>query len=101
MSVAQATKTSVKEVTHQQSVALMKNLTRAALSEICFIRNLFPEEVFRLSTFGNTSIRALCPRELDNEGKPTGNIINNDAFMLTKWQEAAFDALERGYLRYV
>jgi hypothetical protein len=33
MAVAQAHKTLVKEVTRAQSIALMKNLTRAALSE--------------------------------------------------------------------
>jgi len=66
---------------------------------VCYLRNLFPDDCFRLSSFGNTSIRALCPRALDNEGKPNGEIINQDAYMLTKWQEAAFDALEKGYLR--
>ncbi len=33
MAVVQAQKTAVKEVTRAQSLALMKNLTRAALSE--------------------------------------------------------------------
>jgi len=41
MSVAQAVKTSTKEVTRQQSVALMKNLTRAALSEGTYFYYLY------------------------------------------------------------
>jgi hypothetical protein len=70
-----------------------------SLYAVCYLRNLFPADCFRSTTFGNTVIRALCPKELGEDGKPTGKVINEDALMLTKWQEAAFDALEKGYLR--
>jgi hypothetical protein len=145
MAVAQAHKTLVKEVTRAQSIALMKNLTRAALSEgeregrgrtgggdqhrrpptslasraaphaprtrplplplvrapVCFLRNLFPSDCFRTTSFGNTTIRALCPREVGADGRPQGKVLNEDAALLTAWQESAFDALEKGYLRCV
>lgn len=66
---------------------------------VCFLRNLFPADCFRTTSFGNTAIRALCPRELDADGKPTGKVINEDAAMLNSWQDSAFEALEKGYLR--
>ena len=89
----------VKEVTATHSLSLMKNLVRASISEVCYLRNLFPSDCFRASAFGNTTIRALVPRELDAEGKPTGPIINMDAARVVAWEDAAFEALSEGYLR--
>jgi hypothetical protein len=44
MATAQAVKTGV---TTQQSLALMKNMIRASVGEICYLRNLFPSSSFR------------------------------------------------------
>jgi meiosis-specific protein len=68
---------------------------------VCYLRNLFPEDCFKATTFGNTTIRALVPREAGPDGKPTGRIINEDAARLLAWQDAAFEALELGYLRCI
>lgn len=90
----------VKEVTQTQSLAVMKNLVRASISEVCFLRNLFPEDCFKSASFGNTTVRALMPRESAPTGEP-GAIINEDAARLVAWQDAAFEALALGYLRSI
>ncbi len=70
------------------------------------MRNLFPFDCFRNAKFGDCVIRALSPREGGGEGggeaRPgavPGAIINEDAQRLVDMQEAAFEALEKGYLR--
>lgn len=73
---------------------------------MCYLRNLFPEECFKPTTFGNTTIRALVPREAGADpkaagGPSTGKVLNEDAARLFAWQEAAFEALEKGYLRCI
>jgi len=60
-----------------------------------------PQDCFKATNFGNTTVRALMPREVDGEGKQTGRVISDDAARLLGWQEAAFDALELGYLRCI
>ena len=89
----------VATVSQTQSLALVKNVIRAAISEVCFLRNLFPEDAFVDTHLGTTKIRALAPRELDEEGQPTGAVTHKDAAALTRMLESAFDALEKGYLR--
>jgi hypothetical protein len=85
-----------------QSVAMLKNLVRASVGEICFLRNLFPSDVFRTVSFGsNTNVRALCPRQLGPDGKPTGVVLSEAAAALAQWVESALDALEKGYLRSI
>lgn len=84
MAQAQAVRTSTKELTQTQSVALIKNLVRASISEVCtdsftivlspinlslnslqvcFIRNLFPSDLFKSTAFGSTTVRVLCPKD--------------------------------------
>jgi len=89
----------VATVSQTQSLALVKNVIRAAISEVCFLRNLFPEDAFVDTHLGTTKIRALAPRELDEQGQPTGAVTHKDAAALTRMLESAFDALEKGYLR--
>jgi hypothetical protein len=97
-----APKTDVKTVTSAQSLSMLKNLVRASVGEICFLRNLFPSDVFRSVSFGgNTSVRALAPRELGPDGKPTGRVLNESAATLAQWMESALDALEKCYLRSI
>ena len=84
---------------HPLSVALIKNLTRLAISEVCFIRNLFPSSAFRETYYGDTKIRSLAPRALDDEGKPTGDIVSEGAIQLVAVLESSFEALDQGYLK--
>lgn len=60
---------------------------------MCYIRNLFPGEVFQQATFANSIIRAMRPVDQD------GSVLNDDAHRLLQWQEAAFEAIDRQYLR--
>jgi hypothetical protein len=85
-------------LTHLAPAPSLFPLVRAP---VCFLRNLFPSDCFRTTSFGNTTIRALCPREVGADGRPQGKVLNEDAALLTAWQESAFDALEKGYLRCV
>ena len=49
MATAQATKpVAVQEVTREQSLSLCKNLLRASVSEVCYLRNLFPSSCFTM-----------------------------------------------------
>ena len=68
---------------------------------VCYLRNLFPEDCFKPTSFGNTTIRALIPREMGPDGKASGKVINEDAARLSAWEEAAFEALDLGYLRCI
>ena len=90
--------TALKEVTATQSLVLLKNVMRYAVSEVCFIRNLFPSACFKESTVAGTTMRTLCARESDAEGKPTGAVVSEEVLALTSMLETAFEALEKGAL---
>jgi hypothetical protein len=68
---------------------------------VCYLRNLFPSDLFKETSFGGTTIRALCGRELGPDGKPSGPVRDPTVATLLACQEAAFEALDKGYLRCV
>ncbi|ETV94775.1 hypothetical protein H310_11731 [Aphanomyces invadans] len=81
------------KITDQQSLNVFKNLIRVSISEICYIRNLFPEEVFKDRVYADMRIKCLAP--IDN----TTDQFMRDAHCVTEWLEAgAFDAMEKKYL---
>jgi hypothetical protein len=88
-----------KQVANQvQSLNVLKNLVRASISEICFLRNLFPSDMFRPMNFGaNTTIRALCPVQVLPSGEK--RVLDEAAQHLVQLEEAALDAIEKRYLR--
>jgi hypothetical protein len=94
MAQSQATKptTTTAIVTSAQSLSLMRNVLRVSLSEICFIRNIFPSRDFEKVQFGNTDVRVL-KRETADE--PVSEAVGQ----LLKLEGAAADALSLGYLR--
>jgi len=72
----------------QQSVLFVKKLLTVSLSNIAYLRSMFPEEVYAEKSLGGLKIKTL-KEKTDNE----------EARTLTKWLIGAFDAIERSYLR--
>jgi len=70
----------------------MRNVLRVSLSEICFIRNIFPSRDFEKVQFCNTDVRVL-KRETADE--PVSEAVGQ----LLKLEGAAADALSLGDLR--
>jgi hypothetical protein len=83
----------VAEVSKVQSYSLCKNLLRASISEVCFLRNLFPSDCFRTITFANTTVRTL------DSSSVTDDTCRADLSQVMLWQESAAEALDLGYLR--
>ncbi|KAK8790640.1 hypothetical protein WA588_002389, partial [Blastocystis sp. NMH] len=85
----------IDTISQQQSIAVVKNMVRTSISEICYLRNLFNEDCFIPKNYAGVMINALHP--MDREEK---NIHNEEAWQLTRWlEEGVFDALEKRYLR--
>lgn len=84
-----------QEVTQGQSLALMKNCVRAAVNQVCFLRNLFPSDIFKEARYGQTTINVLSP--LDEEGA----VVNQQALFITQQMEAALEAVDKQYLRSI
>jgi len=84
---------SVIEVTKSQSLSLCKNLLKASVSEVCFLRNFFPSDCFKTVNFANTTVRSL-----DVSGV-TDPACRKNLNQVIQWQESAAEALEMGYLR--
>lgn len=78
---------------------MMKNLVRTAISEVCYLRGLFPQDSFMETHLDTTKVRLLTSRALDDKGKPTGDVKNKDVEALLTTLESAFQALEQGFLR--
>lgn len=84
--VKQARKVETEAVTQVQSLALMKNLVRTAISSIAYLRNLFPE-----SSFKNQRITGMHVKML--------KASTDESRLLIKWMElGVFDALEKRFL---
>lgn len=73
--------------TEVQSLSLMRNLLRTAISSISYLRHLFPEDCFADKSLAGIHIKSLLPQ-------------NGEAATLCKWlEEGVFEALSRKYLR--
>lgn len=76
-------------VTHSQSLTLIRNLFRTAISSICYLRGLFSEDCFSDRSVVGLNIKSLT----------TGN---RQAAKIVGWlEDGVFDALERRYLSEV
>ncbi|KAK8824386.1 hypothetical protein WA577_006783 [Blastocystis sp. JDR] len=93
------TREAVETVSQQQSLAVVKNMVRTSISEICYLRNLFNEDCFSQKNYAGIMINALHPVTNGKEGDQP-QIHNQEAWQLTRWlEEGVFDALEKRYLR--
>jgi len=72
----------------QQSVLFVKKLLTVSLSNIAWLRSMFPEEVYADKSLGGLKVKTLKEKT-----------DNKEAQTLTKWLIGAFDAIERSYLR--
>ncbi len=72
----------------QQSVVFVKKLLTVSLSNIAWLRSIFPEDVYADKSLGGLKIKTLREKT-DNE----------EAQTLSKWLIGAFDAIEKSYLR--
>jgi len=77
-----------KVKSQQQSVLFVKKLLAVSLSNIAWLRSMFPEDVYAEKRLGGLKIKTLREKT-DNE----------EAQTLTKWLIGAFDAIEKSYLR--
>lgn len=76
-------------VTHNQSLTLVRNLFRTAISSVCYLRGLFPE-----NCFSDRSVVGLNIKSLTTSNKQVAKIV--------EWlEDGVFDALEKRYLREV
>ncbi|KAF0718694.1 Aste57867_1544 [Aphanomyces stellatus] len=81
------------KITSEQSLNVIKNMIRVSISEICYLRNIFPEEVFRERVYADMRIKCLAPDEVSRDPSMV------DAFAITQWLEAGiFDAMGKNYL---
>lgn len=76
--------------TEVHSRTFVKKLLSVSLSNITYVRNMFPEEAYVKKTLGKVPLKIL--REKSNCEK---------ACILAKWLIGAFDAIERKYLKQV
>ena len=88
--------------TNVSSVTVVKNLVRSSISQICYLRSIFPEDCFAEKKYTNgLHIKALVPavnRIVD--GEETCEVGNEKAWKLTRWlEEGVFEALEKQYLK--
>ena len=86
--------------TQTNSTTVVKNLVRTSISQICYLRAIFPEKCFSLKNYADDlPIHALTPaREV--EGSDQHEIIDEQAWKLTRWlEEGVFVALEKQYLK--
>ena len=61
--------------------------------------NVFPEDCFKHTKYGNQSVHQLQCAEIDDRGEI--RVLNEDAFLLSQWLErSVFEALEKQYLKY-
>ena len=77
-----------KVKSQQQSVTFVKKLLAVSLSNIAWLRSMFPEDVYAEKRLGGLKIKTLREKT-DHE----------EAQTLSKWLIGAFDAIERSYLR--
>jgi hypothetical protein len=81
-----ALKEKTETPTHQQSLTLMRNLLRASISCICYIRNIFDDTCFQDKNLSGISIKALLP-------------ATPESSQLCNWiEKGVFDAMEKKYV---
>lgn len=101
MSSSTATATMQKstgQITNTESLVLMKNMMRIALSSIANVRGLFEQDCFKTLQYDQSfSIQMLECASVDNSGKLVATNTNGFTFM--QWLEnGVFKALDAGYI---
>ena len=86
--------------TETKSLNAVKSIIRTSISQICYLRALFPENCFSVTPFAeDVSVHALTPAK-EVEGSDDLVYIDDDAWALTRWlEEGVFVALEKQYLK--
>lgn len=80
--MAQLLKQRTETLTPVQSCVIVKNMIRISISQICFIRNIFPEDCFSTKDYGGITIKQLEAADRDDQGNM--RVKNRDAFLLTQ-----------------
>ncbi|KAL0210898.1 hypothetical protein P9112_009196 [Eukaryota sp. TZLM1-RC] len=89
MATAQAVRTSTESVTSGQSLILVRNLMRTAISSVCYLRNLFPEDCFEDRPLAGLTIKSLLSTV-------------PEAKTIVSWLEyGVFEALQKKYLKEI
>ncbi|KAF0303075.1 HORMA domain-containing protein 1 [Amphibalanus amphitrite] len=78
----------VEQATAQQSAQFVKKLLAVAVSNLTYLRAIFPEQAFGERTLDGLQLKVLR----DDAGCP-------GAWQITQWIKACFDALDKKYLR--
>jgi hypothetical protein len=98
---AQLQRTDTETVTETASLSVVKNIIRASVSQICYLRGLFEEKIFRDKPYAGLNIKTLHAVE-KNETTGERVIIDPDAHLVTEWLErGVFPALQARYLHEV
>ncbi|CAF0847250.1 unnamed protein product [Brachionus calyciflorus] len=71
---------------YEDSVSYTKKLMMVGISNIVYLRSLFPEEVFSTKDFENLKIKIIKSKDKDSR-------------ILIEWLKGAFDALDKKYLK--
>ena len=79
---------STKFETEQQSLIFVKKLVFATISNITYLRSMFPEEAYAKKTLNKMPLRILKEKNGDEK-----------ASILAKWLRGAFEAIEKKYLK--
>ncbi|KAA6376868.1 MAG: putative meiotic specific asynaptic protein, partial [Streblomastix strix] len=76
-----------QSVTEQQSLVLVRNLIRTAISSIAYIRHIFPEDCFSDRLLSGLSVKTLLPSSSESK-------------LVMQWlEQGVFEALEKKYLK--
>lgn len=85
--MAQAVAQQQEVLTEQRSALFVRNLARAAISSICFMRNIFPNECFKDLEVGGSPLKSLQPSTPESRQ------------MLSWFEKGVVDAINRRYLK--
>ena len=80
----------VEQSTAQQSAQFVKKLLAVAISNLTYLRAIFPEQAFGERTLDGLQLKVLR----DDAGCP-------GAWQITQWIKACFDALDKKYVSIV
>ncbi|KAH8583955.1 uncharacterized protein ELE39_002713 [Cryptosporidium sp. chipmunk genotype I] len=87
MATSQLTKQTQQQVTDIQSLNMMRNTIRTAVSSVAYLRNLFDEEAFEDKNVSGLQLKVLRP-------------FNHESKLILNWlEDGVFDALEKQYLK--
>ncbi|KAH7647495.1 hypothetical protein FG379_000711 [Cryptosporidium bovis] len=87
MATSQLTKQTQQQVTDIQSLNMMRNTIRTAVSSVAYLRNLFDEEAFEDKNVSGLQLKVLRP-------------FNQESKLILNWlEDGVFDALEKRYLK--